>query len=103
MGKWTTIYTNATKSEKTDAEKRAAARAFVKATAKTQPRSIVQMKEESDKLYAAKLEREASLLAAYDAKKLKSKALIKEAKALAAARDKAAEKSDKKVVAEATA
>lgn len=100
MGKWKTIYTNATKSEKTDAEKRAAAKALNRAVAQTKPRSAADMKKESDALYAAKVAREESLLAAYDAKKLKSKALIKEAKALAAARDKA---SDKKAVAEVTA
>lgn len=98
MGKWTTIYTNGAKSTKSDAEKRAAEKVANKVLRNTARKSAVEMKKESDARYDAKVARETSLLAAYDAKKLKSPALIKEAKALATARDK---KADKKAVATA--
>lgn len=98
MGKWTTIYTNGAKSTKSDADKRAAEKVANRVLRNTVRKSAVDMKKESDARYEAKVAREASLLAAYDAKKLKSPALIKEAKALATARDK---KADKKAVATA--
>jgi hypothetical protein len=98
MGKWTTIYTNGTATKKSDAEKRATDKVVNKMLRNTVKRNPVEMKKESDACYAAKVARDESLLAAYDAKKLKSPALIKEAKALAAARDK---KADKKAVATA--
>ena len=98
MGKWTTIYTNGTKSTKSDAEKRAADKVVNRMLRNTVKKNAVEMKKESDAHYDAKVARDTSLLAAYDAKKLKSPALIKEAKTLAAARDK---KADKKAVATA--
>ena len=98
MGKWTTIYTNGTKSTKSDAEKRAADKVVNRMLRNTVKKNAVEMKKESDARYEEKVARETSLLAAYDAKKLKSPALIKEAKALATARDK---KADKKAVATA--
>lgn len=101
MSKWTTIYTNGTVNKKTDAEKRVAERTANKILRNTVRKNAVDAKKESDVRYDEKVAREASLLAAYDAKKLKSARLIKEAKALAAARDKKA--SDKKEKAVATA
>lgn len=101
MSKWTTIYTNGTVNKKTDAEKRAAEKTANKILRNTVRKNAVDAKKESDARYDEKVAREASLLAAYDAKKLKSARLIKEAKALAAARDKKA--SDKKEKAVATA
>ena len=98
MGKWTTIYTNGTKSTKSDAEKRAADKVVNRMLRNTVKKNAVEMKKESDARYEEKVARETSLLAAYDAKKLKSPALIKEAKALATTRDK---KADKKAVATA--
>lgn len=97
MGKWTTIYTNGTKSTKSDADKRAAEKVANRVLRNTVRKSAVDMKKESDARYEAKVARETSLLAAYDAKKLKSPALIKEAKALATARDKKADKGKKAV------
>ena len=97
MGKWTTIYTNGAKSTKSDAEKRAAEKVANKVLRNTARKSAVEMKKESDARYEEKVARETSLLAAYDAKKLKSPALIKEAKTLATARDKKADKGKKAV------
>ena len=51
-------------------------------------KTIPELKKESEKLFAAKIEKENSLVAAYEEKKLKSKALIKEGKKIKAKRDK---------------
>lgn len=101
MSKWTTIYTNGTVNKKSDAEKRAADKAVNRMLRNTARLDAVAAKKESDARYEEKVAREASLLAAYDAKKLKSARLIKEAKALAAARDKKASNKKEKAVATA--
>ena len=51
-------------------------------------KSVPELKKESEKLFAAKIEKENSLVAAYEENKLKSKALIKEGKRIKAKRDK---------------
>ena len=52
-------------------------------------KSYDDLKKVADKHYNEKITRENSLIQAYEDKKLKSKTLIKEAKSLKAARDKA--------------
>lgn len=51
-------------------------------------KTIPELKKESEKLFAIREERENSLVTAYEEKKLKSKALIKEGKRIKAKRDK---------------
>lgn len=97
MGKWTTVFTNATKDTRTDAQKRAANKAVNKMLRNTASKSVADMKKESDALYEAQVAREDSLLAAYEEKKLKSATLIKEAKGIVAARkEKASPKKQTK-------
>ena len=50
--------------------------------AKVQSKTDIQLKKESDDLYAARKARENALVAAYNDKKLKSKKLISQAKAI---------------------
>ena len=57
-------------------------------------KSVPELKKESEKLFAAKIEKENSLVAAYEEKKLKSKALIKEGKRIKAKRDKKDKKNE---------
>lgn len=63
----------------------------------TKSKSIDELKKEGENLYAKKMAKEDSLLEAYKEKKLKSKALIREAKKIKAQRAKArAERKAKK-------
>ena len=52
--------------------------------AKVQSKTDIQLKKESEDLYAARKARENALVAAYNDKKLKSKKLISQAKAIIA-------------------
>lgn len=63
---------------------------------KTKVLSEEQMKKASDERYAAKIAREESLLAAYEEKKLKSKKLIRETRAIKARREKEAAEAEAK-------
>lgn len=82
--KWTQVSTNKLVSgEKVNAVKTAN---IVKNVTR---RTYEEMEKASKESFKAKKEREESLLQAFEDKKLKSKALIKEAKTLKAARDKA--------------
>lgn len=95
MSKWTSIYTNAPVNKKSDAEKRVANKVADKMIRNVVRLNAEAAKKESDAHYAEKIAREESLLAAYDAKKLKSARLIKEAKALAATRNEKTSKKEK--------
>lgn len=58
--------------------------------------TLAELKEQGDTEFKKAQEREASLIEAYDNKKLKSEALKKEARAIKKARAQAAEKAAKK-------
>lgn len=82
--KWTRVFTNKlTTGEKVKAVKTAN---IVKNVAR---RTYEEMEKSCKESFKAKQERENNLIQAYEDKKLKSKALIKEAKSLKVARDKA--------------
>ena len=82
--KWTQVFTNKlTTGEKVNAVK--AANVVKNVTRRT----YEEMEKSCKESFKAKQERENSLIQAYEDKKLKSKTLIKEAKSLKAARDKA--------------
>ncbi len=66
---------------------------FNKAIKLIQPMTIEQMKKAGDESYKVKVAREENLIAAYEAKKLKSEALIDEAKALIKERKKKEQKA----------
>lgn len=94
MSKWTMVTERATKLTTAEVSKTdKAANRILKSVKRL---STEELKKTSDASYAAKVAREDSILAAYADKKLKSKALIKEAKAIKASRDKAAKKAEAK-------
>lgn len=90
MSKWTTIYTNAMTPSNKNSHK---VSYFVK---NTTSKTLEELKKAGEKAFAAEESRKDSLVQAYEDKKLKSKALIKEAQAVKKARAKAAEKATKK-------
>lgn len=92
---WTLVGTNALEFGNTETRQERARREqkFNNAIRNAQSVTIEQMKKESEKLFDAKNAENVQLLQAFNDKKLKSKALIKKAKAL---------KKKKKVTAEAT-
>ena len=61
----------------------------------TQSKTLEELKKEGDELFATKQAQDASLLAAYKEKRLKSKEAIKQAKALLKTEEKAAAKKAK--------
>lgn len=71
---------------------------FEKAIRTTKSLNLFDLKEKGEKSYAEKIARENALIDAYENKLLKSKELIKEAKALKSTRDK--EKKQPEVIAE---
>ena len=81
---------------KSDETKKAIRKTAERIMRKTEILSEEQMKKASDERYAAKIAREESLLAAYEEKKLKSKKLIRETRAIKARREKEAAEAKKK-------
>lgn len=89
---WTHVSTNVntTKTETRGKEQRAA-----KIIKNTRSKSYEDLKKESNAAYEAAEARKANLLQAYEDKKLKSKALIKEAQAIKKAQAEKAAKKNK--------
>ena len=89
---WTHVSTNVniTKTETRGKEQRAA-----KIIKNTRSKSYEDLKKESNAAYEAAEARKADLLQAYEDKKLKSKALIKEAQAIKKAQAEKAAKKNK--------
>ena len=81
---WTLVGTNATEYGDTEiaVDRQRRLRKLSNTTRIMEKRNAEKMEEDSDKSYKAKLTRDGQLLSAYNDKKLKSKALIKQAKAL---------------------
>ena len=92
MSKWETVFSN-----KGTVNNCAVSQVTNTKLSTVKSKTIPELKKESEKLFAAKIEKENSLVAAYEEKKLKSKALIKEGKRIKAKRDK---KTDGKAPAE---
>ena len=83
MSKWETVFSN-----KGTVNSNAVSQVTNTKLNTVKSKTITELKKESEKLFAAKIEKENSLVAAYEEKKLKSKALIKEGKRIKAKRDK---------------
>lgn len=87
MAKWEKVMDNKVTGTGSKAERVKKDKIFNKMT---RTASSKDLKKESDEAFVAKQAREDSLVAAFEAKKLKSKSLIKEAKKLVAERAKKA-------------
>ena len=83
MSKWETVFSN-----KGTVNSNVASLVTNTKLNSVKSKTIPELKKESEKLFAAKIEKENSLVTAYEEKKLKSKALIKEGKKIKAKRDK---------------
>ena len=83
MSKWETVFSN-----KGIVNSNVASQVTNTKLNSVKSKTIPELKKESEKLFAAKIEKENSLVTAYEEKKLKSKALIKEGKRIKAKRDK---------------
>lgn len=83
MSKWETVFSN-----KGTVNGSVASQVTNTKLNSVKSKTIPELKKESEKLFTAKVEKENSLVAAYEEKKLKSKALIKEGKRIKAKRDK---------------
>ena len=83
MSKWETVFSN-----KGTVNSNVVSQVTNTKLSTVKSKTIPELKKESEKLFAAKIEKENSLVAAYEEKKLKSKALIKEGKRIKAKRDK---------------
>ena len=83
MSKWETVFSN-----KGTVNNGAVSQVTNTKLNTVKSKSVPELKKESEKLFAAKIAKENSLVDAYEEKKLKSKALIKEGKRIKAKRDK---------------
>lgn len=83
MSKWETIFSN-----KGTVNSNVASQVTNTKLSTVKSKTIPELKKESEKLFAIREEKENSLVTAYEEKKLKSKALIKEGKIIKAKRDK---------------
>lgn len=90
---WTHISTNINMSKSDTRAQEQRANRIIR---NTRSKSYEELKKEANAAYEAAEARKASLLQAYEDKKLKSKALIKEAQAIKKEQAKAAEKAAKK-------
>ena len=90
---WTLVKTNTSVSRNETKGKEQRVNRIVK---NVRSKSYEDLKKDADAAYDAAEARKVSLLQAYEDKKLKSKALIKEAQAIKKAQAKAAEKAAKK-------
>ena len=90
MSKWEKIMDNRIHGAGSKAEQVQRDRVFSKMSRVLAHNKTIDLKKEGDEAFAAQKTREDSLVAAFDEKKLKSKTLIKEAKAIIAKREKAA-------------
>ena len=83
MSKWETVFSN-----KVTVNSNVASQVTNTKLNTVKSKSVPELKKESEKLFAERIEKENSLVAAYEEKKLKSKALIKEGKKIKAKRNK---------------
>ena len=94
---WTTFtFGEVTADTRSKQQKRYAERNFSKAIKNEKTLKLNERVEQSDKREAARIADENQLVQAYTEKKLKSKALIKQAQALLKKREKQAERAAKK-------
>ena len=96
MSKWERVMDNRIGRAGSKAEQVRRDRTFSKMSRALAYNKTVDLKKEGDEAFIAQKAREDSLVAAFGEKKLKSKALIKEAKAIIAKREKAAKAKAKK-------
>lgn len=96
MSKWEKVMDNRIGRTGSKAEQIQRNRTFSKMSRALAHNKTIDLKKEGDEAFVAQKAREDSLVAAFGEKKLKSKALIKEAKAIIAKREKAAKAKAKK-------
>lgn len=96
MSKWEKVMDNRIGGAGSKAEQVRRDRTFNKMSRALVHNKTVDLKKEGDEAFAAQKAREDSLVAAFGEKKLKSKTLIKEAKAIIAKREKAAKAKARK-------
>ena len=96
MSKWEKVMDNRIGGAGSKAEQMRRDRSFNKMSRALAYNKTIDLKKEGDEAFLAQKAREDSLVAAFGEKKLKSKALIKEAKAIIAKREKAAKVKAKK-------
>ena len=96
MSKWEKVMDNRIGGAGSKAEQVRRDRTFSKMSRALAYNKTVDLKKEGDEAFIAQKAREDSLVAAFGEKKLKSKALIKEAKVIIAKREKAAKAKAKK-------
>lgn len=96
MSKWEKVMDNRIGRAGSNAEQIQRNRTFSKMSRALAHNKTIDLKKEGDEAFIAQKAREDSLVAAFGEKKLKSKALIKEAKAIIAKREKAAKAKAKK-------
>jgi hypothetical protein len=88
MSKWEKVMDNRIGGAGSRAEQVQRDHAFNKMSRALVHNKTIDLKKEGDEAFVAQKAREDSLVAAFDEKKLKSKTLIKEAKAIIAKREK---------------
>lgn len=87
--KWETVYTNANTNKTSKVAQAAADKTYGRMIKSIKGHKIAaNLKSESDQAFVDKQTREDNIVAAFEAKKLKSEALIKEAQAIMADREK---------------
>ena len=96
MSKWEKIMDNRIGGASSKAEQVQKDRIFNKISCALAHNKTIDLKKEGDEAFVAQNAREDSLVAAFNEKKLKSKTLIKETKAIIAKREKAAKAKAKK-------
>ena len=96
MSKWEKVMDNRIGGAGSKAEQVQRDRTFSKMSRALAHDKTVDLKKEGDEAFVAQKAHEDSLVAAFGEKKLKSKVLIKEAKAIIAKREKAAKVKTKK-------
>lgn len=96
MSKWEKVMDNRIGGAGSKAEQVQRDRTFSKMSRALAHNKTVDLKKEGDEAFVVQKAREDSLVAAFGEKKLKSKALIKEAKAIIAKREKAAKAKARK-------
>lgn len=96
MSKWEKVMDNRIGGAGSKAEQMRRDRSFNKMSRALAYNKTIDLKKEGDEAFIAQKAREDSLVAAFGEKKLKSKALIKEAKVIIAKREKAAKAKAKK-------
>ena len=80
MSQWQTVYCNSSNSPKTKAERTKVDRIASNAIRNVKSLKIEELKKHGDELYDIHVAKEENLISAYNDKRLKSKALIKQAK-----------------------